>query len=198
MAPRSRLVAATRRTATCRAAGAPSGWIPFLERAEQLGLYLEAQLADLVEEQRAAVGELERAFLVGHGPGEGAPAVAEEEALGELPRQAGTVHRVEPVRGEAAQAVEVGGDQLLARPGGALDEHGQRRPREPRGPLERREEGGVPAHDAEFLAHEVSGGPRGAAVGRGSRASARARRPRRPRQGRRGAGRSPRPPADRS
>ena len=45
------------------AAHPPDG--PRLERAEQLGLELERQLADLVEEQRAAVRQLEQARLGG-------------------------------------------------------------------------------------------------------------------------------------
>ena len=38
--------------------------LPFLDRAQQLGLQVEAQVADLVEEQRAAGGQLELAELL--------------------------------------------------------------------------------------------------------------------------------------
>ena len=64
------------------------GWLPptrsisrLLERAEQLGLHVLLQLADLVEEQRAAVGELELAELLAHGAGERALLVAEQRRL---------------------------------------------------------------------------------------------------------------------
>src|SRR5437016_3313637 len=52
-----------------------------LQDAQQLRLELERDLADLVEEQRAAVGHLEAADLLGDGAGEGAPLVPEELAL---------------------------------------------------------------------------------------------------------------------
>ena len=54
---------------------------PLLERAQQLHLQRERHLADLVEEQRAAVGRLELALLVGDRAGEGALHVAEQLAL---------------------------------------------------------------------------------------------------------------------
>src|SRR5260221_4596682 len=54
---------------------------PLLEHAQEFGLQAERQLADLVEEQRAAVGHLEAAgFLLG-GAGERALLVAEQLAL---------------------------------------------------------------------------------------------------------------------
>ena len=62
-----------------RAAEAPEGHL--LEHLEQLGLRPGAQLADLVEEQRAAVGRLEQAALLRLGVGEGAALVAEQLAL---------------------------------------------------------------------------------------------------------------------
>ena len=77
-----RLVAAMTRTSTLqvgRAADAPEGLL--LEEAEQLGLERGRHLADLVEEDRAAVGLLEEAPLLLLGVGEGAALVAEELAL---------------------------------------------------------------------------------------------------------------------
>ena len=41
--------------------------LAFLDRAQQLGLQVELQIADLVEEERAAVGQLELADLLAHG-----------------------------------------------------------------------------------------------------------------------------------
>ena len=71
-ARRSRLVAATTRTSTrcvvrC-AADRPHR--PLVERAQQRRLQLERQLADLVEEERAAVGLREGAAAIGDRAGE--------------------------------------------------------------------------------------------------------------------------------
>src|SRR5690606_3601334 len=52
-----------------------------LDRAEQLHLHVDRDLADLVEEERAVVRELEAARLAGDGAGERALLVAEELAL---------------------------------------------------------------------------------------------------------------------
>jgi hypothetical protein len=76
------LVAAITRTSTLigsRAADALE--LALLQHAQQLGLQVERHLADLVEEQRAAVGELERAGARGDGAGERALLVAEQLAL---------------------------------------------------------------------------------------------------------------------
>ena len=52
-----------------------------LEHAQQLGLQVQRDVGDLVEEQRAAVGQLEAADAVALGVGEGALDVAEQLAL---------------------------------------------------------------------------------------------------------------------
>ena len=57
-----------------------------LQHAQQLRLELERNVADLVEEERAAVGELEAADLLRDRAGERAALVAEELAL-EKPRR---------------------------------------------------------------------------------------------------------------
>ena len=46
--------------------------LALLERPQQLLLHVGAHVGDLVEEERALVGELEEALLVPVGPGEGA------------------------------------------------------------------------------------------------------------------------------
>ena len=56
-----------------------------------LGLQIERDVADLVEEQRAAVGELEAARAILEGAGDGAADVAEELALEQLPGDRGAV-----------------------------------------------------------------------------------------------------------
>src|SRR5262245_9172166 len=63
-----------------------------LDRAEQLGLRLKGHVADLVEEQRAAVGGLELSLASRDRSGEGSLLVSEELALDELARQRCAVH----------------------------------------------------------------------------------------------------------
>ena len=58
-----------------------------LEHAQQLGLERQRGVADLVEEQRAAVRELELARPLGDRAGEGAAHVAEQLALEQLQRE---------------------------------------------------------------------------------------------------------------
>src|SRR6185503_3671303 len=62
-----------------RAADAAEG--PLLERAEELRLERRGHVADLVQEHRPVVRELEQALLLGLGVGEGALLMAEELAL---------------------------------------------------------------------------------------------------------------------
>ena len=55
-----------------------------LQDAQQLHLHRQAHVADLVEEQRAALGDFESALAGGDGAGEGALLVAEQFALEQL------------------------------------------------------------------------------------------------------------------
>ena len=64
-----------------RLRGADPLELPLLQDAQQLHLELERQLADLVEEERSAVGQLEAAAASPVGAGEGTLLVAEELAL---------------------------------------------------------------------------------------------------------------------
>ena len=66
-----------------------------LEHPQQLGLGLELQVADLVEEQRAAVGQLEAPDAPIGGAGERAALVAEHLALDQVARNRGAVDRDE-------------------------------------------------------------------------------------------------------
>ena len=75
--------------------------LALLEHAEQLCLGVERQLADLVEEDRAAMRFGELAGVIGGGAGEGALLVPEERRLDEG-------------RGDGAA---VDGDERLSRPG---------------------------------------------------------------------------------
>ncbi len=62
-----------------------------LEDAEQLGLGLQGELGDLVQEEGAAVGQLEAADAPGEGAGEGAFFMAEELALDQSPGERGAI-----------------------------------------------------------------------------------------------------------
>src|SRR5205814_9201073 len=61
--------------------------LPVLQHLQELGLQRGVELADLVEEDRAAVGHLEAAGLALVGAGEGAPLVAEQLGLEQLARR---------------------------------------------------------------------------------------------------------------
>ena len=93
-----------------------------LEHAQQLRLRRWRQAADLVEEQRAAVGELEEAGLVVAGAEEAAADVAEQLALEQRVVDRRAVDRDEPPLAPRPEAVEGARDQLLARPGLARDQ----------------------------------------------------------------------------
>ena len=97
--------------------------LAFLQNAQQLGLRAGVQVADFVEEDGAAVGELELAAARGHGAGEGAFFMAEEFALEELGRDGRAVHFDKGSGGEGALAMDVGGEQLFAGAGFAHDQH---------------------------------------------------------------------------
>src|SRR5439155_7459059 len=84
-----------------------------LERAEKLRLRLERHVADLVEEERAAVGGLELPLAPRDGAREGAALVPEELALDQLLAERGAVHLDERLRAAGAAVVERVRDQLL-------------------------------------------------------------------------------------
>ena len=62
-----------------------------LQHAQQLHLHRQAHVADLVEEQRAALGDLEAALAGGDRAGEGAFLVAEQLAFEQLGRNGAAV-----------------------------------------------------------------------------------------------------------
>ena len=94
-----------------------------LQHAQQVHLQLGRDVADLVEENRAAVGHLELAALLLAGAGEGAFFVAEqlafEQRLGQ--RRAGDRH--ERLLRAVAGIVDGARDQLLAGAAFALNQH---------------------------------------------------------------------------
>ena len=94
-----------------------------LERAQQLRLQVERQLANLVEEQRAALGALERARVLGVRAGEGAALVAEELALDQVGGHRAAVEDDERAARARAHVVDRVREDVLAGAGLA----GQRR-----------------------------------------------------------------------
>ena len=94
-----------------------------LQHPQQLRLQLAGKVSDLVEEERAAGGDLEAADHSRHGAGEGAFLVAEQLALDQCGRQRRAVDRDERPRAAPAAVVERARDQLLAGSGLAQDQH---------------------------------------------------------------------------
>jgi hypothetical protein len=92
-----------------------------------LGLHGERHLADLVEQQRSAVRELELALAGRDGAGEGATLVAEQFRLEQGLRDRGAVDADEWPVAARTRVVDGAGDDLLARSALALQEHGAAR-----------------------------------------------------------------------
>ena len=106
-----------------RRRGAERRDLAALDDAEQLGLQRQRQLADLVEEDGAAVGHLQQALALGVGAGEGALGVAEELRLHELAEERAAVDDDEGAVLARRLVVDALGDLLLAGAGLAFDEH---------------------------------------------------------------------------
>jgi hypothetical protein len=98
--------------------------LALLQDAQQLRLQARRRLRDLVQEERAAVGDLEEALLVGDRAREGAALVAEELALEDALGERGAVHGHEEAVRTRAPVVDGARDQLLARARLALDQDG--------------------------------------------------------------------------
>ena len=97
--------------------------LALLQRAQQLDLRGRRQFADLVEEQRAAVGLDEFAGVLFGGAGEGAFLVAEQNQLDQVLRHGAAIDRDEGLGAAGAGAVDGARDQLLADAGFAFDQH---------------------------------------------------------------------------
>ncbi len=93
-----------------------------LQGAQQLGLQLDRQLPDLVQQQRPAVGHLEAPRPVARGAGEGALDVAEQLALQQPGRDGGAVEAHERLLGARAPGVDGARQALLAGAGLAQDQ----------------------------------------------------------------------------
>ena len=124
---RSTLVAAMMRTSTLIVSMPPRrmksrSWMT----RSSFGLRLERDVADLVEEDAALVGEVEHPLLRIDGAGERALDVAEQRGLEQIRRQVARVHGDERALGPRRVGVDRARDQLLA--GAALALNEDRRP----------------------------------------------------------------------
>ena len=100
-----------------------------LDRAQELRLERDVEIADLVDEQRAAVGLLEEPLFGGDRAGERAALVPEERRFEQVRRDRGAIEDDEGTAGARAPLVQRLGEQLLAGAGLAFDdERARRRP----------------------------------------------------------------------
>ena len=95
--------------------------LPLLKDPQEARLDRGARGADLVKEDRAAVGRLEEAVLAGDRPGEGAFLVPEELGLQQRLGDRPAAHRHERLAAAAAVRVEGASDELLSRAALAVD-----------------------------------------------------------------------------
>ena len=96
---------------------------PLLNGAQQLGLHRQRQIADLVQEKRAALRGLKEALAVSRGAGVGALARAEELGFEQVFRNGAAVHGHEGAVAAVAVGVHRLGDQLFAGARFALHQH---------------------------------------------------------------------------
>ena len=88
--------------------------LPLLDRSQQTGLQVPAHVADLVEQQRSAVGLDEQAAPGSNRPGEGAPDVSEQLALEQGFRDRSAIDRDERPVAPRAGLVDGARQQFLA------------------------------------------------------------------------------------
>src|SRR5262249_2321208 len=110
-----------------RARAADPAELARVEEGQKLRLHRERQLADLVEEQRAALGDLDEPALLRGRAREGAALVAEQLALDELLAQARAVDFEERLAGARALRVDPPREPALADAGLAEQQHGRDR-----------------------------------------------------------------------
>src|SRR5262249_36311886 len=93
-----------------------------LDGPQQLDLFLEGHVADLVQEQGAVVGLLKQAVVIGHGIGEGALAMAEKLGFEQVLDNGAAVGHDQGSFATRALAMEGQGDQFFANAGFATDQ----------------------------------------------------------------------------
>ena len=131
-----------------------------LEDAQQLDLRCEVELADLVEDDRSAVGHLEAAAAIGARVGERPAHVAEHLAFEQGGGDAAQVHLDERRMASRAVRVHGFGDQLLPRPALAGDQNRRVGRRDARDQREHAEKLRVGADDPGKRVTSVELGPR--------------------------------------
>ncbi len=99
--------------------------LALLEHAQDLGLHGQRHVADLVQEERALLRELEAAGPRPHRAGEGPPLVAEQLGLEQALRDGGAVDRHERPVLPGAEAVDSPRQDFLAGAALAPDQHRQ-------------------------------------------------------------------------
>ena len=118
------LVAAMMRTSTFSGFLSPSGCIsPSCKKRKQLWLNVERQVADLVEEKRAAVGRSDHAGRIFDGSGKRSFFVAEEMSLGQFFWNGGAIEGDKDLVLAIRERMDRTRDKLLTGSGFAGDEH---------------------------------------------------------------------------
>jgi hypothetical protein len=97
-----------------RLVGADRHHLALLQSGQQFGLEVEREVADLVQEERAAVGCLHAADAVALGVGEGALHVPEQLGIEQAFGDGAEIHRDQLLARPARAAVEFACDQFLA------------------------------------------------------------------------------------
>jgi len=103
---------------------------PVIEETEQFGLEIEAHLAHLVEEERAAIGASDESELVTIGAGERAAAVAEQLAFEQLAWNGCAVEGDERPLSAVGEVVNRPRENLFTSAALARDQHGDFRLRD--------------------------------------------------------------------
>ena len=118
-----------------------------LQYAQNLALRVHGHGADFVEEERAPVGNFEQSFLRSNRAGEGAFDVSEQHRFEQVGRRRAGIYRHEwPVAARGIQMNRLG-DQFLARPALALQQHRRAAGRDLRDQIENLKHGLALAHD---------------------------------------------------
>ena len=107
-----------------RTGAAEADEFALLKYAKELGLKGGRQFRNFVEEDGSAFRDLEEAFLLGDGAGEGATFMAEEFAFKERFGEGGAIERDEGARFARAVEVDSAGSKFLAGPAFAQNQDG--------------------------------------------------------------------------
>src|SRR2546427_7326082 len=95
----------------------------FLQYAQQFGLQGRRNIAHLVQEERAFVGQFETANLLHYGSGERALLVAKKFTFQQIQGNGSTIEPYEGAPTPRAEVVNRARDQLLAGASFSLDQH---------------------------------------------------------------------------